>query len=119
MTWTYGRKPRLCVAAARNPDGGWAIGISNYTSNDFEFPKMTQFDRDNTGSPAQTFSVTLRVPELASSGAVTFRLHRNSALLRDMDEGLVTMRAGVLTIPDVSPLQLVTLRGAARRSPAP
>lgn len=113
MTWTYGRKPRLTVAAARNADDTWAIGLSNYTADNFEFPNMTQFDRDNTGFPAQTFTVTLHVPELATTKAVTFRVHRNSDTLRDVDEGLVTMRNGVVTIPDVAPLQLVTLRATS------
>lgn len=110
MTWTYGRKPRLTVAAGRNPDGAWGIGISNYTADNFEFPNMTQFDTDNSGFAAQTFAVTLRIPELAASKAVTFRVHRNSETLRDVDGGLVTMRNGIVTIPDVAPLQLVTLR---------
>jgi len=113
MTWTYGRKPRLTVAAARNPDGAWAVGISNYTSDNFLWPGMTQFDRDNSGFAAQTFAVTVRVPELAGIKAVAFRIHRNSGTLHDVDGGLVTMRNGVLTIPDVAPLQLVTLRATA------
>ncbi|HTE18792.1 MAG TPA: hypothetical protein VK689_10490 [Armatimonadota bacterium] len=115
MTWTYGRKPRLTVAAARNPDGGWAVALSNYTSDNFEFPAMTQFDRDNTGHAAQTFTVTLRLPELAVTKAVPFRLWRNSGTLRDVEEPIVTMRNGVVTIPDVTPLQLVTLRSTAAR----
>ena len=113
MTWTYGRKPRLTAAAARNTDGTWALALSNYTSADFEFPAMTQFDRDNTGQAAQTFAVTLRLPELAGTGTITFRVHRNSDTLRDVEEGLVTMRNGVVTLPDISPLQLVTLRSIA------
>ena len=113
MTWTYGRKPRLTAAAAPNLDGSWAIGLSNYTSDGFEFPGMTQFDRDNSGHAARIFDVTIRVPELANARPVAFRVHRNGATLRDVDEGTVTMRDGVVTIPDVSPLQLVTLRSAA------
>lgn len=113
MTWTYGRKPRLTVAAARNPDGAWAVGLSNYTSDNFVWPGMTQFDRDNSGFAAQTFAVTVRIPELAAVKAVTFRIHRNSDMLHDVDGGLVTMHSGVVTIPDVAPLQLVTLRATA------
>ena len=117
MTWTYGRKPRLTAAAAQNPDGSWAVGLSNYTSDRFEFPGMTPFDRDNTGHPSQTFDVTLRVPELAEAGPIAFRVHRNGETLRDVDEGTVTMRDGVVTVPDVSALQLVTLRSAAAGPP--
>lgn len=117
MAWTYGRKPRLTAAAARNPDGTWAIALSNYTSDAFAFPNMTQFDRDNTGQAARTFAVTLRVPELANAGSVAFRVHRNSAALHDVEESVVTMRNGVVTIPDVSPLQLVTLRAPLVRQP--
>jgi O-glycosyl hydrolase len=115
MTWTYGRKPRLTAAAARNPDGTWAIALSNYTADTFTFPTITQFDRDNTGQAAQTFTVTLRIPELAASGAIPFRVRRNSATLRDVEESTVTMQNGVVTIPDVSPLQLVTLRTGSVR----
>ena len=110
MTWTYGRKPRLMAGAARNPDGTWAIALSNYTSDNFAFPGMTQFDRDNTGQSAQTFAVTLRIPELASAGNVTFQVRRNSASLQDVEENPITMRNGIVVIPNVSPLQLVTLR---------
>ncbi len=115
MTWTYGRKPRLTAAAARNPDGGWAVALSNYTSDHFEFPAMTQFDRENTGHAAQTFTVTLRLPELAGANAIPFRMWRSSGTLRDREESVVTMRDGVVTIPNVAPLQLVTLRAAAAR----
>jgi len=116
MTWTYGRKPRLTAAAARNPDGAWVVALSNYTSDDFVFPAMTQFDRDNTGQVARTFNVTLHLPELAAARAVKFRMHRNSSTLRDVDEGTVTMRDGVVVIPDVGPLQLVTLRSTTLKT---
>jgi len=119
MTWTYGRKPRLTAATACNPDGTWSVALSNYTSNDFAFPAMTPFDRDNTGQAAQTFAVTLRIPELASVGAISFRVWRNSATLRDVEEGSVTMRNGVVTITGISPLQMVTLRSTAVRPPRP
>jgi hypothetical protein len=118
MTWTFGRKPRLTGAAAINPDGSWAIGLANYTSDQFESPGMSQFDRDNTGHAAQSFDVTLRVPELAGTGPAEFRVHRNGATLRDIDEGTVMMRDGMVTIPDVASLQLVTLRSVVPR-PAP
>ena len=111
------RKPRLTVATAFNPDGSWAIGLSNYTSDGFEFPGMTRFDRDNMGHAAQVFDATIRVPELADAGPVVFQVRRNGATLRDVDEGTVTMIDGVVTVPDVSSLQLVTLRSAASHPP--
>ncbi|MBV9851251.1 MAG: hypothetical protein JO250_16395 [Armatimonadetes bacterium] len=107
MTYTYGRKPRLNAAAARNPDGTWAVGLSNFTGEGFL--QDTQTNRDNAGYPPQFLTVTLQVPELAGAGDITFRVHRNSAPLRDMDEGTVMMHNGQVTLT-VAPTELVTLR---------
>jgi len=35
MTWTYGKKPKLIAAAARNADGTWAVGLANFTHASF------------------------------------------------------------------------------------
>ncbi len=107
MTYTYGRKPRLNAAAARNPDGTWGVGLSDFTSDQFLLD--TPLNRDNAGSPSETFAVTVRVPELAGTGDVLFRVHRNSPALRDMDEGTVVMHQGQVMLA-IAPTELVTLR---------
>ncbi|MDQ2798338.1 MAG: hypothetical protein M3Y13_01695, partial [Armatimonadota bacterium] len=107
MTYTYGRKPHLNAAGGRNPDGTWGLALSNFTSN--AFVQDTPLNKDNSGYPSQIFTVTIRVPELAQSGDVPFQLSRNSETLRDIDEGIVTMHNGTLTV-SIAPLELVTLR---------
>ena len=107
MTYTYGRKPRLNAAAAKNPDGTWGVGLSNFTGDGFL--QDTQQNRDNSGYPPENLAVTVRVPELASAGDVPFHLHRNSATLRDIDEGLVILHHGEANVT-IAPQELVTLR---------
>ena len=108
MTWTYGKKPHLSAAAARNPDGSWAVGLSNYTSN--AFLAFDQFHKDNSGFPAQTFSVTVRVPELLRVKSLWFALRRSNSGVNDRPAGTVVMHSGVVTVPNIGPLDLVTLR---------
>lgn len=110
MTWTYGPKPRLTLASAQNLDGSWAIGLSNFTSPGFsDKPGNEGFQN---GYRAQTFDVTVRVPELANAGTLFFRVHRNGPSL-DADDAPLIMRGGLITIRGVAPLQLVTLRSPA------
>ncbi len=104
MTWTYGPKPRLTVAAARNPDGTWGIGISNFTAPNFA--QKPGNDGFTNGYSAQTFDVTVKVPEL--KGAL-FTIHRNGPN-GDKTDTAMMMRDGSITIKDVAPLELVTLR---------
>ena len=107
MTWTYGRKPQITAAAARNRDGSWGIGISDYTSNDF--PQKSQFERDNCGRPSQSFTVTIKVAELAHAGELRFETHRSGPGLTNSRQESVVMRDGQVTI-SIHPLELVTLR---------
>ena len=106
MTWTYGPKPRITVAAARNPDETWGIGISNFTAPQFsENPTNDGFEN---GFKAQTFDVTVQVPELKNA---LFTVHRNGP--NENENGKVlAMQNGTITIRNVSPLELVTLRSA-------
>ncbi|MBU6411286.1 MAG: hypothetical protein KGR98_12950, partial [Verrucomicrobia bacterium] len=104
MTWTHDHKPPLVVAAARNPDGSWAIGISDYTSNDFP-PHFW-----HPGKPAQGFTVTVRVEELARAGELRFETRSIGPQFKNSRQRPVTvMRHGQLTVT-VTPLELVTLR---------
>jgi len=116
MTWTYGKKPHLSAGAARNPDGTWGIGLSNFTSPTFQnADDEKDFALHNSGYPAQTFAVTVRVPELARVKAVRFAVRRSNSGVNDVPAGVAVMRAGVVTIPDVRPLDLVTLRSLPRK----
>lgn len=116
MTYTYGRKPRLTAAAARNPDGSWGIGLSNFTSPTFtDAGDEKDFAVHNGGYAARTFAVTVRVPELASVNALRFAVRRSSGGVDDAAAGTVVMRGGVVSVPAVGPLDLVTLRSLPTR----
>ena len=111
MTWTYGKKPHLSAAAARNPNGAWSIGLSNFTSPTFQnADDEKDFALHNSGYPAQTFAVTVRVPELARIKALRFAVRRSNSGVNDLRAGTVVMHGGVVTVPAVGPLDLVTLR---------
>lgn len=107
MTWTYGPKARITAAAAQNPDGSWAIGISNFTARAFsDAPDNSGYAN---GFRAQTFDVKIEIPELARQKAVKFRVYRSGAT-QDTGKTPLVMKNGALLIPDVTALQLVTLR---------
>jgi hypothetical protein len=109
MTWGFGLKPRMTAAAARNPDGRWSIGLSNYTAERFDDEKNwgdEKWNREQGGhTPAQTFEVTIRIPELRDKGEITFDAWRASEIVSPP----VIMREGEISIA-VAPLELVTLR---------
>ena len=111
MTWTYGKKPHLSAGVARNPDGTWSIGLSNYTSPTFrDAADEKDFALHNSGYPAQTFAVTVRVPELARVKALRFAVRRSNSGVNDVAMGTIVMHSGVAVVPAVGPLDLVTLR---------
>ncbi|MES2465290.1 MAG: glycoside hydrolase [Armatimonadota bacterium] len=111
MTYTYGKKPRVTVAAARNPDGTWGIGISNFTSPTFEDAEDPKnFEKHNSGYSARTFTVIVRIPEIATRETVAFTLHRSNSAVDNAPAGSAVMKNGVVTIPSVRPLDLITLR---------
>lgn len=110
MTWTYGKKPRLTAATAKNPDGSWAIGLSNFTAPQFSDANKTgQWDTDQGGYAARTFAVTVQVPELAGVAALPFAIHRSSARSQNQSDGTAMMHNGKITVI-VAPLELMTLR---------
>lgn len=111
MTYTYGKKPQLNAAAARNPDGSWAIGLSNYTSPSFldaDDPK--DFVMHNSGYHARILAVTVRVPELAQVKSLRFAVYRSRSRPGAAPMEYAVMHRGILTVPTVGPLELVTLR---------
>ena len=111
MTYSYGKKPRINAAAGRNPDGAWAIGLSNDTSTAFsDTDDEHDFARHNGGYAARTFAVTVAIPELARAGRIRFAVRRSNSGIDDVAAGEVTMENGRVTVPNVGPLDLITLR---------
>ncbi len=117
MTWTYGQKPHLISATARNPDGSWSSGICNFTSDSFLGVQGWSDDKWNIEqgghSPAQSFRVTLQIEELKNRAAVPFVLHRTNATSKNARAETIVMKNGSVTL-SVAPLELVTLRSATR-----
>ncbi len=111
MTYTYGKKPRLTAAAARNPDGTWGIGLSNFTASTFtDVGDEKDFAVHNGGHAARTFAVAVRVPELARVEVLKFAVRRSGSGVNDAPAGAVVMHDGVVLVPAIGPLDLVTLR---------
>jgi hypothetical protein len=107
MTWRRDHTPRLTVAVALNPDGSWGIGISDYTSNDF--PQNNWFVKSISGKRSQSFTVTVKVEELAKAGELGFETRRRGPQFKNSRQEHVTMRDGQLTVT-INPFELVTLR---------
>ena len=111
MTWTYGKKPRLTAAAARNPNGTWSIGLSNFTAPSFsDLDDAQNFALHNSGYAERTFKVIVRVPELAKIAQVRFKVRRSNSGVNDVEQGSLVMRYGQIVVPNVRSLDLVTLR---------
>jgi len=117
MTWTYGRKPHLFAATARNPDGSWSVGVCNFTADSFLNVQGWGDDKWNVEqgghTPGQTFAVTIRADELRTRGNVSFRVRRTNGTVKNAPAGTVIMKNGVVTVT-VGPLELVTLRSNRR-----
>ncbi|RYX83818.1 hypothetical protein EON83_12785 [bacterium] len=117
MAWTYGKKPRILSASAKNPDGSWGIGISNFTADSFLGVQGWADDDWNSSqggnTPGQTFPVTIRIEELKNAGNVPFVTHRTGGTSQNAKGETLTMKNGALTI-NVAPLELVTLRSNIR-----
>lgn len=110
MTWTYGKKPRLNAACARNADGTWSLGLSNYTAPGFvEQGDSGKWEIDQEGRPATTCAVTVHIDDLAKAGNVTLDVWRSSQSGMNAAPGQVAMHDGTVTI-EVAPFELVTLR---------
>jgi O-glycosyl hydrolase len=109
MVWTYGRKPHVNAAAARNRDGRWAVAISNFTAPVFDDPaKLTKWEAEQGGWPGETFSVTVALPGKEPAGA-RFAVRRSNAARKNWADGTVEAKDGRVTVT-VGPLELVTLR---------
>ena len=111
MTYTYGKKPHCNAAVARNPDGTWGIGLSNYTAPEFgdaDDPK--DFALHNSGYLAQNYAVTVKIAELAKIKELRFAMRRSNSGVGDAEIGTLVMRYGEITVPNAGPLDLITLR---------
>ncbi len=117
MTWTYGKKPRLTAAAARNPDGSWGIGLSNFTSSTFsDADDPNNFALHTSGYAARTFDVTVQIPELAKLSGLRFTVRRSNSGVNDVSCGTIVMRQGQVVILNVGPLDLISLRSTKART---
>ena len=109
MTWTYGRKPKLVAAAARNVDGTWAVGLASFTHASF----TDRWDKDDQkGFPAETFDVTVVIDELRTTGDFTMEMHRSNHGINNQAASPVTFTHGRATMHDVVPCDLITLRSS-------
>ena len=105
MPYTYGQKPAVNAAAARNPDGSWAVGIVNETGRP-GYPPLSNW------YPAQTYQMNVSIEELAGTGTQTFKLYRSSAGHHFEDAGMIEVTDGHFSVV-VAPEELVTLRSPA------
>jgi len=117
MTWTYGKKPRLTAATAKNPDGSWGIGLSNFTADSFSGVQGWADDNWNKTqggyTPGQGFFVSVQIDEAKGLGEVPFTVYRTNATLQNAKGETVVMKDGRVTVP-VGPMEVVTLRSKAQ-----
>ena len=117
MTWTYGQKPHLFAATARNRDGTWSTGICNFTTDSFLKVQGWAYDKWNVEqgghTPGRTFTVTIRVAELRNCSHVSFVVHRTNDTMKNAPAETVIMKNGAVTVT-VAPLELVTVRSKGR-----
>jgi hypothetical protein len=105
MTYTYGRKPAVNVAAGINADSTWAAGIVNDTG-------IPLSNADTSWHAAQTYNVSLTINELVGKPDLRFAVYRSSAGQHNEFAGLATMHNGQLTLT-VNPKQLVSIRACS------
>ncbi|MBA3704943.1 MAG: T9SS type A sorting domain-containing protein [Bacteroidetes bacterium] len=109
MLWTYGSRPQLTASCGKNPDGSWGIGLSNYTANDF----TNSFYAMWAHTPAETFNATIKINELASSGNIVMNIYRSNSNINIQSMGTIVMNNGVVTVNNISSLDLITLRSVS------
>ena len=119
MAWTYGVHPALHVAAGRNPDGSWAVGITNPTG----IPTVEHLNGVPTRlfPNATTLVVKLVLSDLAGTSVplprggqdLEFAVHRSTGnVAYNVEEESVLMRGGVVVVT-VASNEMVTLRSVA------
>ncbi len=112
MTWTYGKKPRLNATCARHPDGGWSIGLSNYTSTAFREEGNTgTWDIDQEGRPAISPMVTVQIREMSGLPDQLMNISRCGPGGTEPVTTSVMMHNGAVAVV-VAPFEVVTLRSS-------
>jgi O-glycosyl hydrolase len=112
MTWTYGQKPHITVAVAKNPDSSWAIGAVNFSADDFTKFNMwgdEKWKREQGGkTPAAWRTVQIDIAELRGQPPLKFvaTYLQNDGSTERLD---VSSQDGRLSFV-ISPMQVVTLR---------
>jgi hypothetical protein len=108
MCLTYGDKPAIVGAAARNADGSWGLSVVNLTGE----PSRRGDSRGSANyQPAATYDITYHVAELEKAGTVSFTLYRSSSTVRVANQGAVAMTGGNVAFT-IARLELVTLVSA-------
>jgi hypothetical protein len=109
LGWTYGQKPALNVAMAKNPDGTWAIGLSNDTDLDTAMGTSEAWKLGTRYYPRASYQVTLHVQELKKVRNLDFQVVCSNETLTQSPQGIVHMHYGTLTLT-LNPRDLITLR---------
>ena len=101
MTWSYGAKPAITVAMAKNPTGFWGIGIVNTTgiTNNGKYAMFCQ---------GKNYQTAIKVPTDALGKVFQVYRSRSDGLGYDMAERLTPNKYGRLIVT-VAPCELVTL----------
>jgi len=111
MTYSYGRKPALGAAAARNSDGSWFLAVVNDT--DIPDVHYDVVGGSSSWYPAATYDVEFVVHELAAAGTMRFEVWRSGrGQPVPTRQGIATMVDGRVTVSGVAPWDLVTLVSA-------
>ncbi|HWD37378.1 MAG TPA: hypothetical protein VG944_00895 [Fimbriimonas sp.] len=122
MVWQNGIKPHMAAAFAKNPDGTFSIGLTNFTSNVFAdpsawlklngnlSPQNVSWMQTNSGASANTYTVSVVFPSLANTPSKVFHVYHSVPLGPSTYIGDYPMINGVLTVPQIGSLSLLTMR---------
>jgi len=113
MIYTFGQKPAITASVALNPDETWTIALANLTGCHSDDLPITDTHTESLFQyyPAETYTITATVDEMAGTGAQKMALCRSNKTTRFEFEDSVTVTDGVIDVT-VGPKELVTLRGA-------
>lgn len=98
MVWGYGLKPAITLAAAKNPDGTWAIGASN--TSGIAATKISSY------AARSTYQLMIQLPEPVNANFQVLRSGATKSIVAASDVKAVN---GLLTTL-LAPNELVTLR---------
>jgi len=96
-------KPAINLAAGKNPDGSWGIGISNLCGLGGSFPPLSVF------YPSQSWNVTIAIDELKSTNLTFDKFLSNAQGTHIQPQGTVQFVNGKAKI-EIHPTELITLR---------